>query len=72
MSVESSRTLSEAESKNLLGEFDVRFAQELRSHSAAEAVEAAQSIGFPVALKLNGDGISHKTCLLYTSPSPRD
>ncbi len=61
MSVESSRTLSEAESKNLLGEFDIRFAQELRSHSAAEAVEAAQSIGFPVALKLNGDGISHKT-----------
>ena len=54
-------TLSEAASKELLSGFGVRFAQESRAAGPAEAVEAAESIGFPVVLKLSGDGIAHKT-----------
>jgi acetyl-CoA synthetase (ADP-forming) len=54
-------TLSEATSKELLAEFGVPFAAERVVLSPAEAAEAAGLIGFPVALKLNGDNIAHKT-----------
>jgi len=54
-------TLSDAASKEVLSGFGVRFGQESRAAGPAEAVEAAESIGFPVVLKLSGDGIAHKT-----------
>ncbi|MEY4656723.1 MAG: hypothetical protein RL073_950 [Actinomycetota bacterium] len=53
--------LSEAASKQLLLPFGVPFAQERVCASAAQAVEAAAVIGFPVVIKLSGDNIAHKT-----------
>jgi acetate---CoA ligase (ADP-forming) subunit beta len=54
-------TLSENESKQLLGAFGVPFADERTAPEADGAVEAATAIGFPVVVKLNGDRIAHKT-----------
>ncbi|MEX0768127.1 MAG: acetate--CoA ligase family protein [Microthrixaceae bacterium] len=56
-----SRTLSEADSKAFLSEFSIPFAPEVLVSSADQAVEAANSVGLPVAVKLCGDNISHKT-----------
>ena len=61
MGADTRRTLSEAESKKLLGAFGIVFARESRAPDAQAALEAASDIGFPVALKLNGDAIAHKT-----------
>ena len=55
------RTLSEAASKQLLAGHGVPFAPERVVATAAEAVVAADAIGYPVVVKLNGDGIAHKT-----------
>lgn len=56
-----SRTLSEAESKDLLRQYGVPFADEHQVMTAGEAVKAAKSIGYPVVVKLCGDAIAHKT-----------
>ena len=56
-----SRTLSEAASKALLTEFGVPFAPERLVQSAEEAADAAAALGFPVAAKLCGDNVAHKT-----------
>lgn len=56
-----SRTLSESDSKELLSAYGVPFAIEKRVVTAAEAVAAAEEIGFPVVAKLGGDSIAHKT-----------
>lgn len=56
-----SRTLSEAESKDVLAPFGVPFAPERRVPDARSAVEAADSLGYPVVVKLGGDAIAHKT-----------
>lgn len=56
-----SRTLSEAESKEFLREFGVPFAPEILASDASGAVEAAASVGLPVAVKLCGSNVSHKT-----------
>lgn len=53
--------LSEAASKELLARYGIPFAAEHNVHSATAAVEAARTIGFPVAVKLCGNNISHKT-----------
>lgn len=55
------RTLSEAESKQLLSSFGVPFVDERVVSDAAGAVRAARELGAPVAVKLNGPGIAHKT-----------
>jgi acetyltransferase len=55
------RTLSESASKQLLAAFGVPFARESIASDADEAARAAESIGFPVALKLGGDAIAHKS-----------
>jgi acetyltransferase len=55
------RTLSEAASKQLLAGFGVRFPREQLARDPAAAARAAAELGFPVALKLCGDGIAHKT-----------
>jgi len=54
-------TLSEAGSKELLGGFGVPFPAEHVVTTAADAVVAAEAVGYPVVVKLGGDGIAHKT-----------
>ncbi len=54
-------TLSEADSKRLLATHGVTFPDERQVTGAGDATTAAREIGFPVVLKLGGDGIAHKT-----------
>jgi len=54
-------TLSEEASKALLAPFGVPFLDERTVPDAAAAVAAANELGMPVVLKLNGDAIAHKT-----------
>ena len=61
MSTHSSSTLSEAASKELLATFGVPFAAEHKVSTVAQAVDAANSLGYPVVAKLGGDKIAHKT-----------
>ncbi len=56
-----SRTLSEADSKEFLAEFGVPFAPEILASDPAGAVAAAEEVGFPVAVKLCGSNVTHKT-----------
>ena len=51
-------TLSEAASKQLLGPYGVPFAQEQVCASAAEAIEAANAIGYPVVI-MQQIGVQH-------------
>jgi succinyl-CoA synthetase beta subunit len=60
-SSESTRTLSEFDSKQRLAAAGVPMAVERLVTSPAEAVAAAGEIGFPVVAKLCGDAIAHKT-----------
>jgi succinyl-CoA synthetase beta subunit len=59
--VPASNTLSETDSKRLLGSFGVPIAEERLAADADGAAAAAAEIGFPVVVKLNGGGIAHKT-----------
>ena len=56
-----SRTLSEFASKELLRGFDVPVTRERLAADPETAVTAAEAIGFPVALKLCGERIAHKS-----------
>ncbi|MBY0400280.1 acetate--CoA ligase family protein, partial [Myxococcota bacterium] len=55
------RTLSEPDSKALVACHGVRLPRERTAGDARAAARAAAEIGFPVVLKLAGDGIAHKT-----------
>jgi acetyl-CoA synthetase (ADP-forming) len=55
------RTLSEDASKAMLAPFGVPFADERVVPGVGEAEDAADELGYPVVLKLNGEGIAHKT-----------
>ncbi len=55
------RTLSEHASKQLLAGYGVAVPRERLARDPAEAMAAAEAIGLPVALKLCGDGLAHKT-----------
>jgi acetyl-CoA synthetase (ADP-forming) len=55
------RTLSERESKALLAAYGVPFAREREVRDAWEAVDAADELGYPAVVKLNGRAIAHKT-----------
>ena len=57
----SARTLSEADSKALLAPHGITFAPEAVVATPGEAVAAADQLGLPVVVKLNGDAIAHKT-----------
>jgi acetyltransferase len=61
MSAAAGETLSEHESKLLLADFGVPLARELLAADPEAAARAAAQIGFPVALKLCGARIAHKT-----------
>jgi acyl-CoA synthetase (NDP forming) len=54
-------TLSEAASKTLLRAYGVPMADEREVATAAEAVEAADALGYPVVAKLCGARIAHMT-----------
>jgi acetyl-CoA synthetase (ADP-forming) len=54
-------TLSEADSKALLARYGVAVPDEAVAPTPAEAASAAARIGFPVAVKLCGPAIAHKT-----------
>ena len=54
-------TLSEHESKQLLADAGIPIPEQRLASSADEAVSAAEELGYPVALKLCGRGIAHKT-----------
>jgi acetyltransferase len=54
-------TLSEPDSKALVARYGVRLPREAQVRDADGAVRAARALGFPVVLKLSGDGIAHKT-----------
>jgi len=61
VSSEKSSTLSESDSKKLLSSYGVTFAPEIQTTTAADAVTAAEQLGYPVVVKLGGDNIAHKT-----------
>jgi acetyl-CoA synthetase (ADP-forming) len=61
MNAAGTRTLSEVASKRLLARYGVPVLDERTAPDPAGAVAAAQQLGFPVVLKLSGDGIAHKT-----------
>jgi acetyltransferase len=54
-------TLSEAESKSLLRRYGVPLAPERVVPDPEAAAVAAEELGYPVVVKLNGDAIAHKT-----------
>ena len=55
------RTLSESESKQMLGGYGLPLLGEKTATSIEEATVAANELGYPVVLKLCGDTIAHKT-----------
>jgi acetyl-CoA synthetase (ADP-forming) len=57
----STSTLSESESKALLARYGIPLVRDEIVGTVAEAVTAADAIGYPVVAKLNGAGIAHKT-----------
>jgi acetyltransferase len=56
-----SGTLSEYESKKMLRKYGIPCTNEEIAHSPAEAAKVAQSIGYPIALKVQSAQIQHKT-----------
>lgn len=54
-------TLSESESKQLIAAWNVATTQEVRVGTAEAAIDAAQRLGYPVALKVDSPDILHKT-----------
>lgn len=53
--------LNPVESKAALAAFKLPIVRSLPAHSASEAVLIAEEIGFPVAMKILSDDITHKT-----------
>jgi acetyl-CoA synthetase len=57
----SGRTLTEREAKAVLALYGVPVVGERLAHSAAEAVNAAEALGYPVVLKVESPDLPHKT-----------
>jgi len=55
------KALNEKESKELLKHYNIPVVHEIVAHNEAEAIKAAQEIGFPVAVKALGKTLLHKT-----------
>lgn len=53
--------LTEVESKQLLAAYGIPTVETLVAHSADEAVQHAEKLGFPVVLKLFSETLTHKT-----------
>ena len=58
---ENRTTLSTAESRAVLHAFAIPVTHSIECRSANEALVAAESIGFPVALKINSPDVTHKS-----------
>ena len=58
---ESRTVLTITESKALLHAFDIPFTRSIECHSANEALVAAESLGYPIAMKIHSPDISHKS-----------
>lgn len=56
-----SQTLSEPESKALLAAYDVPVVPDRVVATPEAAIAAAETLGFPVVVKLSGERIAHKT-----------
>lgn len=54
-------TLSEADTKALLAKAGIPVPKQALARDAAEAVAVAEQVGFPVVLKIEADGVSHKS-----------
>jgi acetyltransferase len=54
-------SLSESDSKALLGDYGIPFCREIHVGSLEEALESARTIGYPVVLKANSPDIAHKS-----------
>jgi acetyltransferase len=54
-------SISEKDWKSLLQEYGIAFPPEQLAETEEEAVKAAESIGYPVVLKLESESVSHKT-----------
>jgi len=61
VAVSDQQTLSEAMSKQLLAPFGFPFTSEAIVGTSVEAGDAADAMGYPVVVKLNGSNIAHKT-----------
>ena len=55
------KSLTEFESKRLLNEFGLVSCKESVAKSFEEASSAASEIGYPIVLKISGDGTEHKS-----------
>jgi len=55
------RWLGPAEVRDLLAAYGIRFAASAEAATADEAARAAEAVGFPLALKLVSDTITHKS-----------
>ncbi len=55
------KILTEMESKAILGAFRIPFVATTLAHTPTEALVIAESIGFPVAMKIDSPDISHKS-----------
>lgn len=55
------RTLTERQSKQILGAFGISISRELLARSREEALAACDEIGLPVAMKVDSPDILHKT-----------
>ncbi|MEO1349998.1 MAG: bifunctional acetate--CoA ligase family protein/GNAT family N-acetyltransferase [Cyanobacteria bacterium J06635_15] len=53
--------LTEQESKQVLAAYGIPIVETLKATSAAEAVDCAERLGYPVVLKLLSETITHKT-----------
>jgi acetyltransferase len=60
---EGRKMLNDIESKAVLRAFHIPINITLQANSATEALIAAETVGFPVAMKINAEGISHKSDL---------
>lgn len=58
---EGRKTLSVTESKALLTAFRIPVAPAVRAASPAEALVAAETLGFPVAMKIDSPDVTHKS-----------
>jgi acetyltransferase len=55
------RALTQTEARAVLAAFHIPVARALTAQNAEEAVQRAQEIGYPVVLKIDSAGISHKS-----------
>ncbi len=56
-----SAALTEAETKAFIEQWGIQIAQGIHATTVSEAIEAAETIGYPVVVKLSSPDVTHKT-----------